>query len=473
MRNLPSEVLLYIFAQIIYIDPENKHTDRFYLAFPNINLLSCTLVCRVWYHLALPLLNSHDERGTIDIVQFNRADMERLVELLTISKSYGLAHGTIFKSVHLSMYRFLAKSFWFSRIDQRLVDTVSQLLQILQPQSIGIMQGGMMLGHHDTVQMRCLKSMHSIVSRLLPSITKSLTSLHMEQMWHYDEYFRYRHIKKFRRPFRRHSLLPDPTCILVDYLRPHLESVCFDIAKFHLGFILCLGACTKIQTARFYSVVYTDPDRLAKTISCWPNLRHLTILYRPSDLGIMYLGPTITSLAHNPPHLTTLELHNAWSDFPDTDDIHYNLCSLLTHCAPTLTKLTLPSFDDPDLSGDDPDCLLLDFLVRLELRRLKSLNLSRLGYVLTTVGGAEGPVTWLPWPELRQLDIVSCNRLDPAFIRVVLRSCPKFEQLLVSDAHDRMKEIEQIMGEAFSRSEEMSTQWTLDQKVIRFTARKR
>lgn len=457
MPYLPPEILLPIFAHV-QNDPASP--------FPNLDLTSCTLVCRLWYEFAFPLLEAFNQHHTCRIGKFNPQDLERLVDLLATSQQYGLAHGALIIALDIDIHQLLMLKYHTEKIGRRRFDAIGRLLRVLRSHLKGIM-----LDLQDILSPTDLKNFREIVVRLLPDLTENITSLHISRLKHDDHKSIFKNLTfSFSKPSPAPNTTTHPICLLIDHLGPHLHNFHLFDSNLPPPIIHSLRECPNLRTLRItrFSSKVTEAD-LADAVSRWSHLRHLTILDMDRD-DYTRLGPTITRLASAPPpHLSTLELDNCWPRSPSCD-----LRSLISSCAQTLVTLTLPTMyaDDDHANGEDssdddngdnggnssenstpPNNSFLDFLAGLDMPRLRILDMSRAGAALVIRSTEQAAVSW---PELRCLDAISCNRFAPGFLRRVILGCPRLEDLRISYAHERIVEVEKVMQEAngFVKKEE-------------------
>ncbi|RUS34574.1 hypothetical protein BC938DRAFT_479657 [Jimgerdemannia flammicorona] len=474
MKHLAAELLLEIFAHV-RDEPDTS-------PFPHLGLLSCSLVCRFWYNCAYPLLvGANDKHLSHDMEKYTNADLELLVGLMTESRRYGLNHNELIQTVEIVIQRLFVSRFRTARLDQPRVDAIGRLLGILPLQTKALKLN--LSGISTRTE---LKPLSDFVSRLSPTLANTAT-LHLSNFNYVEQrsLFRTRSIKALTPSSSKASL--HPICTLINHIRLHLRHIHLTSSDLHLTVLQSLRACLHITTALFHSPVSTaHPNDLATTIASWPKLRQLSIRDQDSD-DCIALGPTIARLAVTPPPLLeVLELDNTYCT--EAAPIYPSLRILLLGCSSTLVSLMLPTnAGDTTESADE----FLAFLAELDMPRLEILDLSPVGVAMTgrrrvsaqqrqAPGSASAPSSLyprrqarellsaapslsdqsdseletdsIPWPRLRRLELVSCHRVVPAFVRAVVESCPELETLRVGIAHEYLEEIETIM-DGFVRDE--------------------
>ncbi|RUP47248.1 hypothetical protein BC936DRAFT_145947 [Jimgerdemannia flammicorona] len=387
---LPVELLLPIFTQI-RDEPDS-------LLFPNLNLFSCSLVCRFWYQCAFPLLlEGNNLYLNRDINKHTNLQLRRLADLMTESKRYGLSHAMLVEWVEIVVSKLFVPRLHTKGLDRRRIGMIDRLLRALQPQLniIGLNLEGISKPNE-------IRNLHNIVSKLLPSLD---------------------------------SLTP-----------PILQT---------------LRACPNIRTTRFHRISYkVTPTDFADTVATWPNLQHLSILhpetYIPLGETIALLAssrPTLQTLdldnsgAQEPDsvyhNLRTLLHHSALTltslTLPAPSNVPGPATSPETSNAlfAFLVTLPLPNLDTLDLS-------------------LLGETLTSAPMVDTS---PTSPATPLPWPSLRRLDTAGCSALSPAFLRAVITDCPRLEVVRTSFIHREYDEVQTVLTEGGFVRRENRGEW--------------
>ncbi|RUS30771.1 hypothetical protein BC938DRAFT_478982 [Jimgerdemannia flammicorona] len=450
---LPVELLLPIFTQI-RDEPDS-------LLFPNLNLFSCSLVCRFWYQCAFPLLlEGNNLYLNRDINKHTNLQLRRLADLMTESKRYGLSHAMLVEWVEIVVSKLFVPRLHTKGLDRRRIGMIDRLLRALQPQLniIGLNLEGISKPNE-------IRNLHDIVSKLLPSLDSvaTLRITHLSSFPPLEPKGLLCTFKPFASSSSKSPPIPPPHPILplIQRLAPTLQHLHLTSAKLTPPILQTLRACPNIRTTRFHRISYkVTPTDFADTVAAWPNLQHLSILHPETYIP---LGETIALLASSRPTLQTLDLDNSGAQEPDS--VYHNLRTLLHHSALTLTSLTLPAPSNVPGPATSPETsnALFAFLVTLPLPNLDTLDLSLLGETLTSAPMVDtsptSSATPLPWPSLRRLDTAGCSALSPAFLRAVITDCPRLEVVRTSFIHREYDEVQTVLTEGGFVRRENRGEW--------------
>lgn len=448
---LPAELLRIIFSHL--------RDGRDAVVYSHLGLVSCSLVCRWWYHCAFPLLLKYNNTYlNRDIDRYSNEDLKRLVSLMKEAQRYGLDHGTLFEWLEMSVHKLFVSKFRGKGLDHRRVDDIGRLVRALQPHMKSVK-----LILHGTSSPNEMKTLREFVTQLCRSVP-DFTTLHISYLFPMGApalgVFRNFKPLQFLSSKPRRAPPVHPIIPLFHHLSSTLQSIHLSFAELNLPILQSLRACRNIRTARFHSVIFNVNDKnFASTISSWPHLRHLSI--RNQDQQFISLAPTIARLSVNPPrNLEVLELDNCRS--VEVLPVYPRLRTLLVCCSHTLISLAVPTNAGETTESADQ---FIAFLASLELPNLQNLDLSSLGNLTASsiaLRLENEDAVRIKWPKLRSLHLSSCNNIAPAFIRAVIRSCPALEIVRTGYAftNRRLSEVEGVIREAGFSKMDTHVEWT-------------
>ncbi|RUP49445.1 hypothetical protein BC936DRAFT_142503 [Jimgerdemannia flammicorona] len=441
MVHFVAELLLIIFADI------RNASDTPSFSFPDVDLLSCSLVCRLWYDCAFPLLlkaNDPDRNG--DIRRYSSAELEILTDLLTESCRYGLRHATLFKHIEIPVSTVSTQGSRVDVLDNDRAVAIGRFLHSLRFDLKELRLDLLGLSNRDLLGLsnRNLlglsnrnrpKRLAKLLSKIPTFEVCYLTTLHISNISPDGSNSMFQTLQDLI-PFSSNPKpTPHPMFLLMERLGPHLEHVHMtNVYLSHLD-LQIFGVCSKLRTIRIHNARlqqsipprrhgyharrhYVDLHKtFADYLTGWPELRHLSIRHHDRN---SFLGDTYRQLAcEPPPHLVTLDIQD---DTLDPHSVYYYFQRLVYSLKATLVHITVPYLSERNAEG------IMTFIAELTLPRLKVLDMSLLGNNVTF-----GPFfewrrrLWIvedSWPSLEILDISTCEQLVPKFLERVALSSP-------------------------------------------------